>query len=146
MSGCLRASSRSLRFILSLRLYSSFITSRYGPDKDLRQSNQHKYGFRESGISVKDTPPLELHQITSATRYGTLRGYNSNICFSTKLPILPDEFFDQCLTSGISFESVHECLLITFYHCVRLELRLTHSNVSLEGPKIICKFDHRGEL
>ena len=35
-----------------------------------------------------------------------------------------NEFYDQCLTSDISFKSVRECDFITFYHCVRLELRL----------------------
>ena len=57
---------------------------------------------------------------------------------SEKATDSPDEFFYQCLTSDTSFESVRECDLSTFYHRVRFELRFTHSNVSLEGPKIIC--------
>ena len=44
--------------------------------------------------------------------------------------MLPDEFLIHCLTSDTSFESVHEWDLFNFYHCVRLELRIKHSNVS----------------
>ena len=57
-------------------------------------------------------------------QFTKLRGNTSNICFPRKIPISLNVFYDQCLTSDRSFKSVRKCDFITFYHCVRLELRL----------------------
>ena len=66
---------------------------------------------------------LKQRRLSKIASFSFFKGH-SNKCFLSKLPISLNEFYDQCLTSGISFKSVCECDFITFYHCVRLELRL----------------------
>ena len=71
------------------------------------------------------------------------------MCFARKVPISLNEFYDQCLTSDISFMSVRESDFITFCHCVRLELRLRfrkRSHNNMQNVTIVKSSETYGKL